>query len=91
MTPIRPTDFKFPTCAIPSTTVQNTIGAITILISLMNPSPNGFRSVPSHGHILPTTIPATTAISSCTNIDRYHGVRGPTATPPPSVSAMPAR
>jgi hypothetical protein len=35
--------------AMPMTTVQKMIGAISILISLMKPSPNGFIFSPSSG------------------------------------------
>ncbi|SKW69725.1 Uncharacterised protein [Mycobacteroides abscessus subsp. abscessus] len=41
LTPMRPTDLRSPTWAIPSTTVQKMIGAISILISLMKPSASG--------------------------------------------------
>jgi len=40
--PMRPTFLASWICAIPETTVQKIIGAITILISLMKPSPSAF-------------------------------------------------
>ena len=39
---MRPTSFIAPICAMPTTTVVKTIGAISIFTSLMNPSPSGF-------------------------------------------------
>jgi hypothetical protein len=47
--PTRPTFFMSSMPAIPVTTVQKMIGPITILMSLMNPSPSGFISVASAG------------------------------------------
>ena len=38
---MRPTSFISPMCAMPTTTVVKTIGAISIFTSLMNPSPSG--------------------------------------------------
>ena len=55
-------------CAMPETTVQKMIGAITILISLMKPSPSALIQslVARSGHSQPTTTPSTIAISTCT-------------------------
>ncbi|ADH08073.1 hypothetical protein BMB171_C3263 [Bacillus thuringiensis BMB171] len=55
--PTRPTFFILPILAIPSTIVKKIIGAITILIILMNVSPIGFICCPTLGQIAPTAIP----------------------------------
>ncbi len=55
--PVFPTFFMSSIPAIPRTTVQKMIGAIIILISLMNPSPNGFISFPSSGNRKPSSTP----------------------------------
>ena len=47
--PTRPTFFMSSMPAMPVTTVQKMIGPITILISLMKPSPSGFMSVAIDG------------------------------------------
>ena len=47
--PTRPTFFMLPAPAMPSTTVQKMIGAISILTSAMNPSPSGFSATPVSG------------------------------------------
>ena len=51
---------------MPDTTVQKMIGAITILISLMKPSPSALIQslVASAGHSQPTSAPSTMAIST---------------------------
>ncbi len=53
---------------MPETTVQKMIGAITILISLMKPSPIALihSLVASDGHSQPTMAPSTMAISTWT-------------------------
>ena len=47
--PTRPTFFMLPAPAMPSTTVQKMIGAISILTSAMKPSPSGFSATPVSG------------------------------------------
>ena len=47
--PTRPTFFMSSMLAMPCTTVQKMIGAISILISLMKTSPSGFIWAPSAG------------------------------------------
>ena len=47
--PVLPTFFMSSMPAMPTTTVQKMIGAIIILMSLMNPSPSGFIAVPASG------------------------------------------
>ena len=49
---------------MPETTVQKMIGAITILISLMKPSPSALIQslVATLGHIQPTMTPSRMAI-----------------------------
>ena len=51
---------------MPETTVQKMIGAITILISLMKPSPSALIQslVARCGHSQPTRAPSTMAIST---------------------------
>ena len=48
-----------PTLAIPTTTVQKIIGAITMRMSLMNPSPSGFMLSPAWGKKKPSAMPST--------------------------------
>jgi hypothetical protein len=50
--------------AIPTTTVQKMIGPITILTSLMNPSPSGFMLVPTPGQKWPIATPRAIAINT---------------------------
>ena len=54
--------------AMPDTTVQKMIGAMTILMSLMKPSPSAFTHGLSamSGASQPTRKPSTMAISTCT-------------------------
>ena len=47
--------------AMPETTVQKMTSAITILISLMKPSPNGFMSTAIAGQKWPTVIASAIA------------------------------
>ena len=47
--PTRPTFFMSSMLAMPCTTVQKMIGAISILISLMKASPSGFIDSPMLG------------------------------------------
>ncbi|MNY76401.1 hypothetical protein D3C86_2159750 [compost metagenome] len=56
----------FSILAMPVTTVRKITGARSILISLMNASPNGFRAVPVSGTNTPTMAPRTTAINTWT-------------------------
>src|SRR3954453_12815022 len=79
---MRPTDLRSPTWAIPMTTVQKMIGAISILISLMKASATGLRSAPNAGHSHPTRMPATMATSSWVNSDVYHRDFGGESTAP---------
>ena len=53
---------------MPDTTVQKMIGAITILINLMKPSPSALIQslVAKLGHSQPTRAPSTIAIRTCT-------------------------
>jgi hypothetical protein len=68
--PMRPTERRSPTWAMPITTVQNTIGEITILMSVMKASAIGFRLAPKPGAAQPTATPATIATSSWKNSER---------------------
>ena len=52
--------------AIPSTTVQKMIGAISIRISRMNTSPSGFSATPTSGAKCPINAPMTIAIRTWT-------------------------
>ena len=52
--------------AMPMTTVQKMIGAIIILMSLMNPSPRGFMASPTPGKKCPSRIPTMIAAITCT-------------------------
>jgi len=51
--------------AIPTTTVQKMMGAMIILISLMNPSPSGFMVVPMSGKKCPSSTPMAMAARTC--------------------------
>ena len=59
--PMRPTSFTSPICAMPTTTVVNTIGAIIILISLMNASPSGRMAAARSGERYPSSAAAAIA------------------------------
>src|SRR5262245_59359796 len=64
--PIRPTSRIAPMCAMPTTTVVNTIGAIIIFTSLMNPSPSGRIAAAFSGATNPKNTPIAIATSTCT-------------------------
>ena len=49
---------------IPDTTVVKMMGPISILMSLMKASPNGFSDAPNSGWKCPTAIPTTMATST---------------------------
>jgi hypothetical protein len=61
LTPTRPTFLRSPVPEMPSTTTQKTSGAMTILISLMKPSPRGFSITAKSGTKTPRTTPKTNA------------------------------
>ena len=63
---MRPTSRIAPMCAMPTTTVENTIGAISIFTSLMKPSPSGRIAAPFSGATNPRMMPAAMPISTCT-------------------------
>ena len=63
--PTRPTFFMSSMPAMPVTTVQKMIGPITILMSLMNPSPSGFMLTANEGKKCPSAMPMAIAISTC--------------------------
>ena len=63
--PTRPTFFMSSMPAMPVTTVQKMIGAMIILMSLMNASPNGFIASPVSGQKWPRMMPQTIAKSTC--------------------------
>ena len=54
---MRPTSFIAPMCAMPTTTVVKTIGAISIFTSLMKPSPSGFIAAARSGSRNPNRTP----------------------------------
>src|SRR5262245_30882584 len=60
----RPTRAMSAMCAMPCTTVQKMIGAISILIALMKASPSGCILAASSGCTIPSTMPATIAIKT---------------------------
>lgn len=64
--PTRPTCFTSCMLVMPETTVQKMIGPMIILISLINPSPSGLRSIPICGHTWPINTPSAIAMSTCT-------------------------
>ena len=62
----RPTAFMSFIPAIPVTTVRKITGAMIILTSLINASPNGFKPAPKSGKKFPNKIPIIIAIMTCT-------------------------
>src|SRR5712671_1917925 len=73
--PMRPTFFASWICAMPETTVQKMIGAITILISLIKPSPSALIQslVAMAGWSQPNSAPITIAIRTWTYRTLYQG------------------
>ncbi|MFT3833302.1 MAG: hypothetical protein QM711_08280 [Micropruina sp.] len=69
MTPTRPTDFTSPTWAMPVTITRKMIGAITILINRMKPSPIGLSWAPIVGQSAPMVMPSTMATPIWKNSD----------------------
>ncbi|MNG11785.1 hypothetical protein D3C84_953530 [compost metagenome] len=67
---MRPTFFRSPAPDMPLTTTQKTIRAISILISLMKPSPRGLSWVDSSGRAMPHITPSTRPIMTCRKIER---------------------
>ena len=53
-------------CAMPTTTVVKTIGAISIFTSLMNPSPSGLIAAARSGETNPKMTPIAIATSTWT-------------------------
>ena len=51
---------------MPTTTVVKTIGAISILTSLMKPSPSGFIATAASGYVAPRITPSAMPISTWT-------------------------
>src|SRR4051812_5544742 len=80
---MRPTFLASWIWAMPDTTVQKMIGAITILISLMKPSPSALIQslVARLGHSQPTSAPSTMAISTWTYSILYQGFAALTGSP----------
>src|SRR4051812_9266226 len=72
---MRPTFLASWMWEMPDTTVQKMIGAITILISLMKPSPSALIQslVARVGHSHPTTAPSRMAIRTWTYSILYQG------------------
>ncbi len=64
MPPTRPTLRMSPAPAMPSTTVQKMIGAISILTSAMKPSPSGLSATPLSGDRAPMVPPTRMATST---------------------------
>ena len=64
--PMRPTCFISPMWAMPTTTVVNTIGAMSIFTSLMKPSPSGFISAARSGATNPKITPMAMPVSTWT-------------------------
>src|SRR5262249_502489 len=62
-------------CAMPLTTVQKMIGAISIRIALMKASPNGCIWAPRSGLTAPTTMPKAIAITTWTHSSCHHARR----------------
>jgi hypothetical protein len=55
------------------TTVQKITGAMSILMSLMKPSPSGFMDAPISGKKKPKRTPITMAARTCTYSTLYNG------------------
>ncbi len=60
---------------MPDTTVQKMTSAITILMSLMKPSPSGFISTAVAGQKCPSATPSAIATRTWTYRIRYQGLR----------------
>ena len=63
----RPTRAISAICAMPCTTVQKMIGAISIRIALMKASPRGCILAARSGWTIPSAMPIAMAISTCTH------------------------
>ncbi|SOY52951.1 hypothetical protein CBM2585_A200080 [Cupriavidus taiwanensis] len=72
--PTRPTFFSSPAPQMPATTTQNTIGPISILISLIKASPSGLSLAANSGNARPSAVPITRAISTWPNSERVKRV-----------------
>ncbi|MCY1301937.1 hypothetical protein D9M70_515740 [compost metagenome] len=72
--PTRPTFFSSPAPQMPATTTQNTIGPISILISLIKASPSGLSLAANSGKARPSAVPITRAISTWPNSERVKRV-----------------
>ena len=71
---------------MPPATVQKITGAITILISLMKPSPSGFSAAPTSGHSAPDQHAQRDAdqhldVEDFQDAEDAHGVRLPSPVP----------
>ena len=84
--PALPTSRSLAMPAIPVTTVQKMIGAISSLISLMKPSPSGLSCCAKCGQKIPSTMPSAMAISTCTYKERQMAPR-PMLPPTPATAA----
>ncbi len=69
----RPTRVMSAICAMPLTTVQKMIGAISMRISLMKASPNGPMRAAVSGAAIPSAMPTAIAISTQTQSWVHHG------------------
>src|SRR5579883_2979619 len=63
----RPTRAMSAICAMPWTTVQKMMGAISMRIALMKASPNGCIWAPRSGRMTPSRMPIAMAIRTCTH------------------------
>ncbi len=70
----RPTRAMSAMCAMPVTTVQKMIGAISMRISLMKASPSGPIWAAVSGAHLPSAMPSAIAISTQTHNWVHHGL-----------------
>ena len=66
LAPVRPTVFRSFMPAMPSTSVVNTTGAISILISRTKPSPSGCMAMPQAGRSQPKNTATMIATRTCT-------------------------
>src|SRR5690349_11591827 len=69
---MRPTFFRSPAPLMPLTTTQNTIKPMSILISLMKPSPRGLSWAEYSGRVSPQTMPSTSPRTTWRKIEREH-------------------
>ena len=88
--PALPTSRSFAIPAMPVTTVQKMIGAMSSRMSFMKPSPRGFRLCARCGQKMPSSTPAAMATSTCKYSVRQTPARRISRPPDRKLPAQPA-